>query len=521
MKLVTRTIAAPDGADLATDIYLPVGRRPRGCLVQRTPYGRRSGLALTTLGIHRAVDSGFAVAIQDVRGRGDSDGEFRPFDSEGRDGAAAIGELAAWIGAPVVTYGASYSGYLQFLTAAHSPDGLVGMVPFISSSTLHDEWIWRGDAINLGFLMTWVFQSLVLDAPGSSGPRGRALDAIRSALDGYPATLAYDPRVLAELAADGGAPYLRDWLTAGPHDPEWACYRTDTLMRTSHVPVYTVGGWFDLFQSGSPRQFRHLVETSPDLPHESVVGPWAHSVPFGPSAGTTWFGHANSSGAWGLEPRILAWVSDRIDAAIGSARASVFDLGTKAWTTTGGFADVPRRTLPFRRRGAKSAGAALTSAGGDSVRLFGGRGSATANVHLSSGMHVQPPAGRGMVDFEGPQLDPGTTVTGPIELHISLASRERDFHVAAALLLERDGVLRNVSDGYLSGSAEPSATCSLQVDLGETLLTLAEGDRLILRVMGSNWPTMERPPSTTNVIDIADEVLIEFGLLEHAVSPMV
>ena len=38
----------------------------------------------------RAVKRGYAVVIQDVRGRYKSDGEFRPYDNEGRDGFDTI-----------------------------------------------------------------------------------------------------------------------------------------------------------------------------------------------------------------------------------------------------------------------------------------------------------------------------------------------------------------------------------------------------------------------------------------------
>ena len=68
---VLKDIVAPmrDGVRLYADIYLPEhdGRFP--VLLQRTPYGKGSSIALEQLGVERAVARGYAVIIQDTRGR--------------------------------------------------------------------------------------------------------------------------------------------------------------------------------------------------------------------------------------------------------------------------------------------------------------------------------------------------------------------------------------------------------------------------------------------------------------------
>src|SRR5437016_7638348 len=67
----------------------------------------------------RAVQRGYAVVIQDVRGRYASDGEFRPYENEGRDGFDTI-EWAAqrrWSSGDVGTFGLCYPGAVQWLAA--------------------------------------------------------------------------------------------------------------------------------------------------------------------------------------------------------------------------------------------------------------------------------------------------------------------------------------------------------------------------------------------------------------------
>jgi predicted acyl esterase len=79
----------PDGTELAIRVFRPTGAGSFPTLLQRTPYGRPEtpdGLAVAV----RALDAGYAVAYEDTRGRGDSDGEFLPWVHEAADGAATI-----------------------------------------------------------------------------------------------------------------------------------------------------------------------------------------------------------------------------------------------------------------------------------------------------------------------------------------------------------------------------------------------------------------------------------------------
>jgi len=70
------------------------------------------------------------VVFADVRGRGDSDGIFQPYRHDGPDGAEVIAWTAAqeWCSGDVATWGASYGGRIQWLTALEP-------VPFITSAS--------------------------------------------------------------------------------------------------------------------------------------------------------------------------------------------------------------------------------------------------------------------------------------------------------------------------------------------------------------------------------------------------
>src|SRR5207247_2512219 len=84
---ILENVAIPvrDGVLLRADILRPKGGGPFPVLVYRTPYGKHFAQKEYTI-FRRAVQRGYAIVIQDVRGRYASDGEFRPYENEGHDG---------------------------------------------------------------------------------------------------------------------------------------------------------------------------------------------------------------------------------------------------------------------------------------------------------------------------------------------------------------------------------------------------------------------------------------------------
>jgi len=86
-----KDVAVPmrDGVTLRADVLRPQGTDAFPVLVYRTPYGKEPALEEYTTFRH-AVEHGYAVVVQDVRGRYASDGEFRPYENEGRDGYDTI-----------------------------------------------------------------------------------------------------------------------------------------------------------------------------------------------------------------------------------------------------------------------------------------------------------------------------------------------------------------------------------------------------------------------------------------------
>src|SRR5437867_6772694 len=216
-------VAVPmrDGVRLRADILRPSGNERFPTLVYRTPYGRHAALKDSTT-FTRAVERGYAVVVQDVRGRYASDGEFRPYESEGRDGYDTI-EWAArqpWSNGKVGTFGLSYPGAVQWLAAVESPPHLKAMVPAMTFSTPRN-FFYASGVFDMSW-MEWIWRNIAPDVrlkKNLPGPR-----TYEEAAAAWPKVR---DKLLWKLPLDsvedlrGIAPYYYDWLQHPPEDPWW------------------------------------------------------------------------------------------------------------------------------------------------------------------------------------------------------------------------------------------------------------------------------------------------------------
>src|SRR3954451_13146623 len=149
-----RNVPVPmrDGTVLFADVYRPAGPGPYPALLQRTPYDKQNqGTALPF--IMRAVSRGYAVVIQDVRGRFESEGAFFTFVNERQDGHDTLDWLAGqpWCDGAVGMFGGSYVGMTQWQAALGGHPVLKAIAPNVTASNYHNGWTYQGGAFELGF----------------------------------------------------------------------------------------------------------------------------------------------------------------------------------------------------------------------------------------------------------------------------------------------------------------------------------------------------------------------------------
>ena len=140
-----------DGVKLYADVYRPSAPGKYPTIVVRTPYGvQRDGVHQNLI---RFAQNGYAVVMQDVRGRFESEGKWEPFRDEGRDGYDTI-EWAArqpWSTGKVGSQGGSYLGNNQWLAGALAPPHLVAMFPAVAATSIYHNWAYFGGVFRLSF----------------------------------------------------------------------------------------------------------------------------------------------------------------------------------------------------------------------------------------------------------------------------------------------------------------------------------------------------------------------------------
>jgi uncharacterized protein len=328
-----------DGVELVSDHYYPSEAGPHPTLLMRQPYGR--DIASTVVYAHPIwfARHGYNVVIQDVRGRGDSDGEFYPFRNEARDGAETIAWLRTRTGpnGRIGMYGFSYQGMTQLLAAAEQPEGLVCIAPGMTACDLYHGWFYHNGALRLASTLGWGLQMLKADT------RRKHLRAASDKLEQAWANLAAQTGVLPfrshpALHGEGAPQYVLDWFDHTESGEYWTpmdlsgsdvsgSHVSQSLNRIA-VPALHFSGWYDTYLKGSIDGFAALCNRAGSVfarQHQYLIaGPWTH-IPWGDRVGAAnfgaealldtdsillrWFNHwLKDSGEFADEPRVRHFV---------------------------------------------------------------------------------------------------------------------------------------------------------------------------------------------------------------------
>ena len=108
-----------DGTITYADTFRPDVSGKVPALLSRTPYDKSAAVRGAALDAISAAARGYAVVVQDVRGRYQSEGAFYTFVNEIDDGYDSVEWVAGqpWCDGKVGMYGSSYVGATQWLAA--------------------------------------------------------------------------------------------------------------------------------------------------------------------------------------------------------------------------------------------------------------------------------------------------------------------------------------------------------------------------------------------------------------------
>jgi putative CocE/NonD family hydrolase len=343
-------VAVPmrDGVVLRADLYRPSGAGKFPVLVYRTPYDR-SDTAGAPPFARTAVARGYAVLLQDVRGRYGSGGTFVAYQQEGKDGYDTI-EWAArqpWSNGAVGTFGLSYPGAVQWLAALERPPSLKAMVPAMTYSRPENFWyqggVWDGSWLD------WTWLNIAPDLRRRRGVSGPKTDEEAARSWDRDGAAARRFRPLLDLPDfKDVAPWYYEWMRHPPGDAWWNWTRLEGRYDGVKAAVLNLSGWFD-----EPYGASGAVENFQGSGDALILGPWTHGVASvqRSKAGDREFG---SSAAINYSETVLDWMDRHLKAGASKSPARkvrVFVMGTNQWREADGWPFPGTRSETFYMAG--------------------------------------------------------------------------------------------------------------------------------------------------------------------------
>ncbi len=255
-----------DGTEISCDIYYPESKNQTSVILLRTPYGKASDTVMET-GINFS-SKGFIFVACDVRGRGDSDGDFIPYFSEGEDGHDLVEWASSLEGSDgnVFTYGASYAARIQWLTAKTRPKHLRGMISIVSPS---DPFVEDPTGYPSPMTISWLFS-----ISGRSMQNTRYVDWSRI----------YSHLPLIDLGKLTGRdiPFWKEYFLREPSSEFWKPLFYQRYFSEIEVPAMHISGWYDDEQIGTIINYTGMKTRSAGQFSRNnqrlIIGPWPHNV---------------------------------------------------------------------------------------------------------------------------------------------------------------------------------------------------------------------------------------------------
>ena len=545
LKVETNVAAAMrDGTTLYADVYRPDGPGPFPTILQRTPYDKTSPLAGQMLDPMKAAKAGFALVIQDTRGRYTSGGAFYCFVDDINDGYDTVEWAASqpWSSGRVGMIGASYVGATQWLCATTRPPHLVAIAPNVTASNYHDGWTYQGGAFELGFNASWTLLQLTLanfktHSGAKSIPQARQAELIKS-VDGMTDAFLHLPLKEMPQLSGGLADYYYDWLKHPSFDDYWKKLCIEDQHSNISTPALNIGGWYDIFLGGTIRNYQGMRKNAATEEARNgqklIIGPWNHSSRGTSMAGGQYFGVAADAMALGLDEIHLRWYEHWLKGEdtgmMDEPPVKIFVMGDDVWRDENEWPLARAQTTRY-----------FLHSGGNANTLHGdgglspeAPGDESPDVFLYNPANPVPTRGgqlccnpyfasSGAFDqneieqrsdvlvYSTPTLERDVEVTGPITLTLWAATSATDTDFTAKLVdVCEDGCARNLTDGIIRARyresmstpslVEPKRAYCYTIDLWATSNVFKAGHKIRLEVSSSNFPRFDRNTNTGGVI---------------------
>jgi hypothetical protein len=269
-----------DGVHLSATVYTPRNQKaPAPCVFTLTPY---IGQSYHDRGIYFAAH-GIPFLTVDVRGRGNSEGQFDPLLQEAHDAYDVVEWLAkqSYCNGKISMWGGSYAGYDQWAAAKEFPPHLATIVPVAAPYAGVDFPI-QHNMFGPYDLQWLAFTSGHTSQDKIFGDEAFWKDKDRRWFESGASLKDFDTQVGVPSAT------FQRWLQHPHPDAFWDAYNpTAQQYARLSIPILTITGSYDGDQPGALTHYReYMKNASPEgrARHYLIIGPWDHAATRTPRA---------------------------------------------------------------------------------------------------------------------------------------------------------------------------------------------------------------------------------------------
>jgi putative CocE/NonD family hydrolase len=338
-----------DGVRLYTVLILPRGVRNAPILLDRTPYSANQQSALgfgpwpenILVPLYaELVRAGYIVAMQDVRGKYRSEGEYvmnRPL--RGRLNPTAVDHSTdAWdsidwlvrnvpeASGRVATIGTSYDGFTALMSLVHPHPALKASVPI---NPMVD--VWKGD----DWFHNGAFrQEMISYVYGQTAARNSDERWFSGGHDDYNAFLRYgSASAYARAMGVGQLPFWHRLVQHPAYDDYWREQAVDKVLARAPLTVPTLlvdSLWDQEDIYGAPAVFAAVKRSARA---HLVLGPWYHGQANGPAVSLGPLQWGSDTARWFRAHVLIPFLDEHLKGGPPAriARVTAFEAGTNAW----------------------------------------------------------------------------------------------------------------------------------------------------------------------------------------------
>ncbi len=531
---IERGVMVPmrDGTRLASDIYRPSDvSGPLPTILVRTPYNK-GGNPKGDAGATFFASHGYAVVVQDVRGKFASEGAFRVYEGDVTDWPDMFTWITQqpWSTGKIGTYGCSYLGEGQIIAAQQRHPAHIAAIPQAAGGNLgrvgRRRQFWgsvEGGAFAISINFGWMPMFASIDKGARPLPKVEFASYLRTL-----------PTI--DMTDRAGSPSWdwRNFLERSPDDQWWDKQGYLTDRDSVSVAALHISSWFDLAAEALEEAAIFTKNGTTDRARTgqyAIISPSVHcaseSLPRDAKTGDLDVGDPRLP-YWDTYLKWFdRWLNGNERALDGLPHVQYYTIGRNAWRSSD--------TWPVA--GMKETSFYLSSKGGANTAAGDGR------LVLASPMAEKPdtftydpanpvPSRGGSICCTGnPKDQPGSfdnrdieqrpdvlvyttdalteglELTGSLRAELFVSSDARDTDITIKVLdLFPDGRAMNLQEGitrvrYRDSFAKPTMmqpgkTVMVPVDLHATSWYLAQGHKLRVELSSSSFPRWDRNLNT-------------------------